>query len=513
MVPLAVYVMLRVVSDRPPFTVGRDTPRGFGVRFFDRAGILWLLACVAIASTGAYYAVFTVGLLAVLAVVDFVANRRLQALVSGALVLAVIGAVAARQPAAQLIYWQEHGENDALFRRLPYETEFEGLKVSQLLLPIPTHRFEPFAETQADSTRFSPVPSEEGQHLGVIGALGFLGILAALLLAARRRPDTADGDHAAAKPPGLDDAARAPPEWLRPSVVLRTLGVLTITAILLATVSGFSLLISGAGFREIRSWNRIVVFIAFFAFIAVAYGLDWVARRVPDRPWRRLGDRRRAGAGPGGRHPRPSVARLDPRLRRRRRRAGRATPSSSPTSSGSPADPSARGGVPAPVPLLPGSEAGGEPRPVRPRARLPAQRRPALGLGRRARARRRLAGERRGAAGRRVPRPHRRGGLRRARARPRRRLRRRRADRGRDHAGARRGTDHESRTASSRSGTCVPTRGTCANASAPTEWPSCRRQALADEPKVPRRTAAEPRRGRARPGCEIRSTRCAGTGS
>ena len=288
MVPLAVYVMLRVVSDRPPFTVGRDTPRGFGVRFFDRAGILWLLACVAIASTGAYYAVFTVGLLAVLAVVDYVANRRLQALVSGALVLAVIGAVAAINLLPSLIYWQEHGENDALFRRLPYETEFEGLKVSQLLLPIPTHRFEPFAETQADSTRFSPVPSEEGQHLGVIGALGFLGILAALLLAARRRPDTADGDHAAAKPPGLDDAARAPPEWLRPSVVLRTLGVLTITAILLATVSGFSLLISGAGFREIRSWNRIVVFIAFFAFIAVAYGLDWVARRVPDRPWRRL---------------------------------------------------------------------------------------------------------------------------------------------------------------------------------------------------------------------------------
>ena len=133
------------------------------------------------------------------------------------------------------------------------------------------------------------MPSEEGQHLGVIGALGLPRDPRGA--AARRRVDARTPRTATTRlrsQPGLDDAARAPPEWLRPSVVLRTLGVLTITAILLATISGFSLLISGAGFREIRSWNRIVVFIAFFAFIAVAYGLDWVARRVPDRPWRGL---------------------------------------------------------------------------------------------------------------------------------------------------------------------------------------------------------------------------------
>jgi phosphoglycerol transferase len=114
----------------------------------------------------------------------------------------------------------------------------------------------------------------------VIGGLGFLGVLVALLLAGRRR--ARDDDGAAPADAGLTEPSdRAPPRSL-----LRTLGVLTVVAVLLATVSGFSLLVSGAGFREIRAWNRIVVFIAFFAFVAVALGLDGIGRRLPDRPWR-----------------------------------------------------------------------------------------------------------------------------------------------------------------------------------------------------------------------------------
>ena len=63
------------------------------------------------------------------------------------------------------------------------------------------------------------------------------------------------------------------------------MGVLTVFAVLMATISGFSILVFGLGFRELRSWNRISVFIAFFAFTAVAYGLDWLRRRLPARWW------------------------------------------------------------------------------------------------------------------------------------------------------------------------------------------------------------------------------------
>src|SRR5262249_11178494 len=43
-------------------------------------------------------------------------------------------------------------------------------------------------------------------------------------------------------------------------------------------ISGFSLLLYGLGIKELRAWNRISIFIAFFAFTAVAYGLDWIGR-------------------------------------------------------------------------------------------------------------------------------------------------------------------------------------------------------------------------------------------
>jgi len=308
-VPIAVYLVLRVVSARPPFTadVDPDTKprRTFRVRLFDRSGILWLLACFAMASTGSYYAVFTVLLVAAVGLVDVIANRRGCVAASAAIAIAAIGLFAFVNLLPTLVYWTTEGTNSAMFRRLPYETEFEGLKVSQLFLPIENHRLGPFADTAADVARFTPIPSEKGQNLGVIGAVGLVALLGVLLLAARRTRATrtadagepgdalaADGDPRA--PPeeaAADGDPRAPPgdaapDGLTPGVVLRTLGILAIVSILIATVSGVSLLISGLGFRDIRSYNRIVVFIAFAALVTIAFGLDWLGRRLPDRPWR-----------------------------------------------------------------------------------------------------------------------------------------------------------------------------------------------------------------------------------
>jgi phosphoglycerol transferase len=101
-----------------------------------------------------------------------------------------------------------------------------------------------------------------------------------LVVAIRRPRDrgTADGDDPSDTERG---DAPVPP----PGDALRTMGVMTITGIVVGVVSGFSLIVFGLGVRDLRAWNRISVFLAFFAFTAVAYGLDWLRRRVPDRPW------------------------------------------------------------------------------------------------------------------------------------------------------------------------------------------------------------------------------------
>ena len=78
-----------------------------------------------------------------------------------------------------------------------------------------------------------------------------------------------------------DGENRGPPSLGTRADIGKRLGLLTVVAVIVATVSGFSLLISALGVRYIRSYNRISVFIAFFALVAVAFALDWIVARVP----------------------------------------------------------------------------------------------------------------------------------------------------------------------------------------------------------------------------------------
>ena len=194
--------------------------------------------------------------------------------------IVAIGAIAVVNLTPTLVYMAIHGQDTAVVRRNPSETEFEGLKISQLVLPVEQHRIQPLADVQTKSTKYTPTRSERGQQLGVIGAIGFATLLVVLLVAIRR-------DRRGPPKEPIDDEVRAGPVP-PPTEAMLSMGVLTVVGILMATISGFSILIFGFGIRELRSWNRISVFIAFFVFATVAYGLDWLRRR-----FRRGGGRRR----------------------------------------------------------------------------------------------------------------------------------------------------------------------------------------------------------------------------
>jgi phosphoglycerol transferase len=265
-VPLACLLMLRVLSDDPPFT-RTDEGGGWRLALRSKRSLWWLLGCAVIASTGAYYAIIPVVLLVLAAVVDFLARRSWRTVASGAVASAVIAVVLLINISPTLLYWARHGGNDVIATRGPSETEVNGLKVSQLLLPVEGHRVDTFADFQEKSTRFSVLIGERGQGLGIIGALGFLALLGFLLadLLSRHRP---------------------PPSQTR--ALLRQSGVITVIAILCGVVSGFSLLFAGAGLTQIRSWNRVSIYIAFFAFLAVGFAIDALIRRLPQMRWRSL---------------------------------------------------------------------------------------------------------------------------------------------------------------------------------------------------------------------------------
>ena len=296
LVPVAALLLVAVTSATPPFT--RDaaddadtTTRDWKVSLRGRSSILYLLACAGLASTGSYYGAITLTLLVPVVIVDYLARRRTRVLASGAIAVATILVVMVLNLMPTLVYYAQHGRNPDVVKRGPSETEVNGLKISQLVLPVEGHRIHALAEIQADSTRFSVLDAERGQELGAIGAVGFIGLLGAVLISARRRRAD-DGDDGAPRPPPLpfdDDGGAeplAPPPLASASDVIRIFGIATIVAIVIGATSGISLIIAGLGLSEIRSWNRVSIFIGFFALAAVAFGIDWLRRRLSDRAWR-----------------------------------------------------------------------------------------------------------------------------------------------------------------------------------------------------------------------------------
>jgi phosphoglycerol transferase len=269
MVPIATLLILQVLSDDPPFTARRDSPEPrWRLALWSRRALPWFLACAALGSTGPYYAFFAVLLLAAAVVVDLLGRRSWRRAASGAVAAGVVLVVLLLNLSPSFLYWLSHGQNNQAIPRGISETEVNGLRVSELVLPRVDHRIGAFADAQRKSDRFSPVAtSERGQQLGLVGALGFVGLLVFTLSRLLRRRS--------------DDDSRGPPPLGTRAEIGKRLGLLTIVAVVVATVSGIALIISALGVRYIRSYNRISVFIAFFALIAVAFALDWVVARVP----------------------------------------------------------------------------------------------------------------------------------------------------------------------------------------------------------------------------------------
>ena len=262
LMPVGVLLALSVLGPSPPLVRRNADGR---VRLAWREPRSWLVAaaCVGVASTGAYYMMFTLGLVAVAAVLAASTNpagRRLAPLVAAGVIIVVTGLVFALNVSPTIRYMAQHGTNPGVAQRSPIETELYGLRISQLFLPREQHRVGALAEI-ARRSQGTVVPSEGGQQLGVIGAAGLAILLGAVALAAmgRRRDDTFN--------------------------LLNRLGVLALACVLAGTVSGFSVIISAAGMSYIRAWNRISVVVAFLALTAVAVVIEAILTRCVTRGW------------------------------------------------------------------------------------------------------------------------------------------------------------------------------------------------------------------------------------
>lgn len=244
-VPAACVIAVAIFEDRLKL---------FGRRRLTRHGWLCVGAAVVLAGTGLYYAVFAVVLFFSAALVASLSARRLRPLAVAAVPSVIILAGLALAAIPNLIYkFVDHGTL-AVDGRSYAASEYFGLKIVNLLLPLASHRLSFLAHLHA-ATADSFIPGEGSETLGVLGSVGFIAATLAVLapvIGAR--------------------SAR--------SLRLRTYGALTVFSVLWATVAGVNGLLAALGFGALRAWDRMSVFIAFFALAAFGILVDSLLRRL-----------------------------------------------------------------------------------------------------------------------------------------------------------------------------------------------------------------------------------------
>jgi phosphoglycerol transferase len=235
-IPLVVMVLLWITSGE--LSAGRN-----------RKFVLSVVICAAVGSSGVYYPFFTCYLLLIAGIAAAFLRRTARPLGLAAILIAVTFATVLINASPTLIYLYKHGDAHVTERSLA-GPEIYGLKIAQLLLPITGHRVGFLNSIKKNYNENTVMTENDAAALGLVGSLGFLGLLARLFY--RRRTDEAT------------DRSR----------MLDDLSVLNIFAVLLATIGGFSSIFGVLVSAGIRSYNRISVFIAFFSLLAVAIAME-----------------------------------------------------------------------------------------------------------------------------------------------------------------------------------------------------------------------------------------------
>jgi len=257
LVPISVFLMVRVLEGKLPFRDEADD----AWQFLSWRAAGTLTAAIAIGLAGVYYSCFTLFFLGLAAVIRALQIHSWRPLVAVGLLMGLIAAAQAASLAPSMEYRMTTPRNGEAPKRHPQEAEMYPLKVSLLILPQANHRFGKFRSFMGTYLNATPINNENASSsLGLIGALGFLMLLARVFLLSTHPKRT----------------------WLD------GMAMLTLAGVLLATMGGFGTFISWFLGPWLRAYNRISIFLACFSLVAVALLLQQIRVNWAVSPPRRF---------------------------------------------------------------------------------------------------------------------------------------------------------------------------------------------------------------------------------
>jgi hypothetical protein len=208
----------------------------------------YAILVIFIASSGAYYTYFSVVILsavtAILMVKDWPGRKWIEALIAVAIVIFIFSL----NYLPTFLYTQKNGDIKIISERPASDTEYYGLKITQLILPFEDHNLKLFNKVQKKYISEGTTTLNENQYaaLGLVASLGFGFLLVWTLVRPKIRY--------------LDKNDNAS---------LDLLGTLNLTLVLFGNVGGFATIISTYFTPVFRSVNRVSIFIAFIALFAL----------------------------------------------------------------------------------------------------------------------------------------------------------------------------------------------------------------------------------------------------
>ncbi|HXP92223.1 MAG TPA: hypothetical protein VN905_02015 [Candidatus Binatia bacterium] len=212
-----------------------------------------------------HYEAFFAGALAVAAAIIGSIQLRSWRPVIASLLFGAVCSVSFLLSLAPSLIWQiAHGSNSYATTRRAEEAITFALSIGQMILPIPDHRIPAFAFGRSvydaivsDAAKPSLINENASATLGLVATIGLILLVAATIAS----------------------ATRSVPRYLHNA------SLLAMSAIALGTVGGLGAVFNVAITAQIRAYNRISVFIAFFALLAIACVLEswWTSLRRQKR--------------------------------------------------------------------------------------------------------------------------------------------------------------------------------------------------------------------------------------
>lgn len=244
-VPIAVYCVLRLME------VQEQTHKAGRKQI-----ITWIILMLLVGMDGVYYAFFSCVFLGVALLYNLINKRSVKNIIGCVLsiMLIVMGVVVSVLPS--IFYWIKYGTAIESIIRSMKDVSTYALKIAQLILPAHNHRISLFSDINERYSEIGGLNETVSVALGLVFTIGYLALWVSILKKEKKEQRS----------------------------IWHSLVVLTICGTIYATAGG---LIEMQGFLTtlIRCSNRICVFLAFFACIAVALMLQnlWVKKGMTNK--------------------------------------------------------------------------------------------------------------------------------------------------------------------------------------------------------------------------------------